>query len=162
MIKANILFILTNIHDTHIIRMPGKEEIIMDIKDFANKFIEVEKQAFKEGNYKALEAIEAPDVVYHWGGSRDMVGHEAHKQDIINYREKTSKHLQEWNYVVGDGNICVLSIKETITFIKDYPVIRAQAGTTVEFDAFFVLRRENDRVAEAWIKGNPTVIELET
>jgi hypothetical protein len=129
----------------------------MDIKEFAQKFIEAERKAFKEGDFTALEAVEAPGVVYHWGGGRDMVGHEAHRQDIMNYRRKTSEHLQEWDYVVGDGNVCILSIKETITFTEDYPAIQARGGTTVEFDAFFVLRRENDRVAEAWIKGNATV-----
>ena len=129
----------------------------MDIKEFAEKYLEAEKQAFKEGNFDALEAIVAPNVVYHWGGSRDMVGHEAHKQDIMNYRKLTSKHTQEWDYVTGDGDVGVLSIKETMTFIEEFPAIRAPAGVTIEFDAFFVIRRENDKMVEAWIKGSSTV-----
>jgi hypothetical protein len=126
----------------------------MDIKEFGWKFIEAETRAFKQGNFNALEAIEASDVVYHWGGGRDMVGHEAHKQDIMNYRKLTRDHTQEWDYVTGDGNLCVLSIKETMTFIEEYPVISVPAGATVNFDAFFILRRENEKVVEAWIKGS--------
>ena len=130
----------------------------MNIKEFARKYIEAETQAFKEGNFAALEAIVASDVVYHWGASRDMVGHKAHKQDIMNYRQKTSKHIQEWDYVTGDGDVCLLSIKETMTFIDEFPAILAPAGATIEFDAFFILRRENDKVAEAWIKGSSMVL----
>jgi len=129
----------------------------MSIKEFARKYIEAENQAFKDGNFDALETIVAPNVVYHWGTGRDMVGHEAHKQDIINYRQKTSKHTQEWDYVTGDGDVCVLSIKETMTFIDEFPAISAPAGATIVFDAFFILRRENGKVAEAWIKGASTV-----
>ncbi len=129
----------------------------MSIKEFAQKFIEAEKQAFKQGNFDALNAIQAPDVVYHWGGGRDMVGREAHQHDIMEYRQRTSKHIQEWDYVVGDGDVCVLSIKETMTFAKEFPAISAPAGATIVFDAFFVLRRENDKVAGAWIKGNSIV-----
>lgn|GEM_PF-2768660 len=98
-------------------------------------------------------------MVYHWGGGRDMVGREAHHQDILEYRQRTSSHVQEWNYVVGDGNVCVLSIKETMTFAKEFPAISAPAGSTIEFDAFFVLRRENDRVVEAWIKGAGKILK---
>jgi hypothetical protein len=131
----------------------------MDIKEFGLKFIEAEKQAFQQGDFAALEAVQAPDVIYHWGGGRDMVGREAHKQDIMNYRRRTSKHTQEWDYVTGDGDVCVLSIKETMTFAEEFPAISAPAGATIEFDAFFVLRRENDKVTEAWIKGVSRVLE---
>jgi len=129
----------------------------MDIKDFAKKFIEAENQAFKQGKFDALEALEAPDVVYHWGTSRDMVGHEAHRQDIMSYRQSTSNHQQEWDYVTGDGNVCVLSLKETMAFVDKHPVISVPVGATIEFDAFFVLRLENGKITEAWIKGSSTV-----
>lgn len=129
----------------------------MDIKEFAEKFIEAENQAFKQGNFEPLKALEAPDVVYHWSSTRDMVGHEAHRQDIISYRQSTSNHRQEWDYVTGDGNVCVLSLKETMTFISEHPVISVPAGTTIEFDAFFVLRLENGKINEAWIKGSSKV-----
>ena len=117
----------------------------------------IENEAFKEGNFEPLKALEAPGVVYHRGSTRDMVGHEAHKQDIMNYRRSTSNHRQEWDYVTGDGNVCVLSIKETMTFVTEHPVVSVPAGKTIEFDALFVLRRENEKIAEAWIKGSSTV-----
>ena len=133
----------------------------MDIKEFALKFIEAENQAFQQGNFDALDAIQLPDVVYHWGVSRDMVGREAHQQDIMNYRRRTSSHQQDWDYVTGDGDVCVLSIKETMTFAEEFPAISAPAGATIIFDAFFILRRENDKVTEAWIKGSSTVLNRE-
>lgn len=131
----------------------------MTIEEFAGKYIEAEKQAFREGDFTVLEAIVAPNVVYHWGAGRDMVGHEPHKRDIMEYRRRTSRHIQEWDYVIGDGDVCVLSIKETMTFKEEFPVISAPAGATIVFDAFFVLRRENGKVAEAWIKGVSTVLD---
>jgi hypothetical protein len=130
----------------------------MEIRKFAEKYIKAEKQAFKEGNFNALEAIVSPNVVYHWGSFRDMVGHEAHKQDIVNYRKFTSKHTQEWDYVIGDGDVCVLSIKETMTFIDEYPAISAPVGATIEFDGVFILRRDNEKMVEAWIKGNSRIL----
>jgi hypothetical protein len=130
----------------------------MDIKEFGLKFIEAENRAFRQGNFEALDSIQAPDIVIHWGGGRDMVGREAHKQDIINYRQRTSKHIQAWDYVTGDGDVCVLSIRETMTFAEEFPAISAPAGATIEFDAFFVLRRENNKVVEAWIKGASRVL----
>jgi len=131
----------------------------MDIKEFAKNFIEAENQAFKQGKFDALEDLEASNVVYHWGSSRDMVGHEAHKQDIMSYHQSTSNHQQEWDYVTGDGNVCVLSLKETMTFINKHPVIPVPVGATIEFDAFFVLRLENEKITEAWIKGSMTVAD---
>jgi hypothetical protein len=37
----------------------------MSIKDFAEKFIKAENEAWLKGNVDALNAVDAPDVVYH-------------------------------------------------------------------------------------------------
>ena len=50
----------------------------MDIKEFAQKFIEAESDAWLIGNFDALEKLEDPNVIYHMG-TGEIVGHEAHK-----------------------------------------------------------------------------------
>jgi len=37
----------------------------MSIKDFAEKFIKAEEEAFHEGNFDALKKLEDPNVIYH-------------------------------------------------------------------------------------------------
>ena len=59
----------------------------MNIKEFAEKFIEAEKKAWSKGNFELLEKLEDPDMLLHMPlGLPDMRGYEAHKQSIINAR----------------------------------------------------------------------------
>ena len=131
----------------------------MDIQEFAQKYIEAETQAFKEGNFDAIEAIVAPDVVYHWGAGRDMVGHEAHKQDIMSYRQRTSKHTQEWEYITGDGNVFSLSYKSRGLFTGEIPGMPPPTGKEVTSDYLFVFRLENGKIVEAWARGSTTGLD---
>ena len=127
----------------------------MDIKEFAQKFIEAEDEAWK-GNFEPLEQIESPDIVIHMPPAPDFNGFEAHKQYILTARESTKDLTLEWEYITGDGNVAVVSLKEHVTLTVDNPVFKIPAGTTIDADMFFVLRRENDRVAEIWAKGSMT------
>ena len=125
----------------------------MDIKEIAEKFIEAEHQAFQQGKFEALEQIESPDIVIHMPPAPDFHGFEAHKQYIMNGRESSTDFQQDWGYVTGDGNVAVLSLIQKMTVTVDNPIFKITAGSTVNADAFFVLRRENDRIAEIWIKS---------
>ena len=127
----------------------------MDIKEFAEKFIKAEDDAWK-GNFEPLEQIESPDIIIHMPPAPDFNGFEAHKQYILTARESTKDLTLEWEYITGDGNVAVVSLKEHVTLTVDNPVFKIPAGTTIDADMFFVLRRENDRVAEIWIKGSMT------
>jgi len=127
----------------------------MDIKEFAEKFIKAEDDAWK-GNFEPLEQIESPDIVIHMPPAPDFNGFEAHKQYILTARESTKDLTLEWEYITGDGNVAVVSLKEHVTLTVDNPVFKIPAGTTIDADMFFVLRRENDRVAEIWAKGSMT------
>ena len=126
----------------------------MDIKEIAEKFIEAEHQAFQQGKFEALEQIESPDIVIHMPPAPDFHGFEAHKQYIMNGRETTTGFHQDWGYVTGDGNIAVLSLKQKMTLTVDNQAFKIPAGSTVNADGLFVLRRENDRIAEIWIKSS--------
>lgn len=128
----------------------------MDIKELTEKFIEAEKQAFSQGIFQALEQIESPDIIVHLPPAPDFIGFEAHKQYIENVFQTTRDLQQEWEYVTGDGNIAVVSLKERVTLTVDNPVFKIPAGTTMNVDTFLILRREKERIAEIWIKGSST------
>ena len=83
----------------------------MSIKDFADKFIKAENEAFQRGKFGALKALEDPNVVYHMSTFGDLVGHEAHKQNIMSWPQWFSDIKQEWHYLVGEGNLFALSYK---------------------------------------------------
>jgi len=125
----------------------------MDIKEFAQKFIDAEDEAWK-GNFELLEQIESSDIVIHMPPAPDFHGFEAHKQYLLTARESTKDLKLDWDYITGDGNVAVLSLKEHATLTVDNPIFQILAGTTIDADMYFVLRRENDRVAEIWMKGS--------
>ncbi len=51
----------------------------MDIKEFAQSFIEAEEIAFSEGKFEALEKLEDPDLVFQlFALDQELKGFEAH------------------------------------------------------------------------------------
>ena len=129
----------------------------MDIKELAENFIKAEEAAIPGGDFYTLEQIESPDIVIHMPPAPDFNGFEAHKQYIQNGLETSTDVQQEWDYVTGDGNVAVVSLKQKVTLKVENPIFKIPAGSTVNSDAFFVLRRENDKIAEIWIKGSMDV-----
>ena len=84
----------------------------MNIKAFAGKFIKAEDEAWKNNNIKPLEAIERPDVVYHFYFlGADVNGFAAHKQQIFDSKASYSDIKQEWGYLTGEGNLFALLYK---------------------------------------------------
>jgi predicted ester cyclase len=131
----------------------------MNIKEFAEKFIEAENQAFQQGNFDALEKLEDPNVVYHMGSLGDMVGHEAHKQDIIGTRQACSDVKQEWKYLTGEGNLFALSYKSNAKFIAEKPGLPIPVGKKIATDYLFLLRIKNNRIIEAWANGSINILD---
>ena len=101
----------------------------MSIKEFAEKYIKAELDAFNNGNFDALEALENPDVVYHIGPWPDVIGFEAHKQDILMRKEAVPDLKIELEYLTGESNLFILMLNEKgtqktpirIPFIIDPP-----------------------------------------
>jgi hypothetical protein len=129
----------------------------MDIRELAEKFIEAEHQAGQTGNLYALEQIESPSIVIHMPPAPDFNGFEAHKQYIETGRESATDIQQEWGYITGDGNVAVVSLNQKVTLKKENPIFKIPAGSTVKSDSFFVLRGQNDRIAEIWIHSSYTI-----
>jgi hypothetical protein len=129
----------------------------MNIKDFAEKFTKAEEAAFQRGEFDVLEKLESPDVVYHLPPPlADITGFEGHKQYITGARQMYSEMRQEFKYLAGDGNVCVISVVETATTEAENPALSLPAGATIVVDALMALRLKNGKVAEVWIKGGIT------
>ena len=68
----------------------------MSIKEFAKKFIKAEDEAWQNGNFDPLEALENPNVIYHiLALNQETSGWEAHKQYILTARQGFSNLEQE-------------------------------------------------------------------
>jgi predicted ester cyclase len=132
----------------------------MNIKDFAEKFIKAEDDAFQKGNFEPLKALEDPNVVYHmpWGG--DLVGHEGHKQNIMDGRQAFSDVKQEWKYLTGEGNLFAVSVKERLISKGNTPGM-PPAGKEVTTDSLFLLRLKHGKIVEVWNKGSAKGIGIE-
>ena len=129
----------------------------MDTKEFAEKFLQAENSAWKGGDFDELEEIESPDIVIHMPPTPDINGFEGHKQYIMNARDSVADLKQEWDYVTGDGNIAIFNYKSSGRAKVEMPAMSIPEGATISNDAMFVLRRENDKVAEIWIKLTMTI-----
>ena len=53
-----------------------------------------------------------------WIPLSDLVGVETHKQYIMNARQG-AEITQDWEYITCDGNVSVLSLKETVKLLVD-------------------------------------------
>ena len=131
----------------------------MDIKEFAEKFIKAETDAFKHGNFDLLAEIEDPNVFYHAPPPfQNIVGHEAHKKDILTARQAWSDIKQEWNYSTGEGNLFALAYKARYISSGNVTGFPA-AGKEITEDAMFILRLKNDRIVEGWANINMTGLD---
>ena len=129
----------------------------MSVKEFAERYITAQNDAWKHGNFETLEKIESPDIQVHTPPVAEHNGFKEHMQQIIKMRGITKDFHQDWGYVTGDGTVAVLSLKETFTLTTDLPEFKVPAGTMVNLDAYFVLKTEDERVVELWEKGSLTL-----
>jgi hypothetical protein len=132
----------------------------MNIKDFAEKVIKAEEEAFQKGNFEPLKALEDPNVVYHMlMGLPDMVGHEAHKQQITDSRQIHSFDKQEFKYITGEGNLFVLSYKASFRVTGEKPGYKIPVGKKVLDHALMVCRVKKGKLIEGWANNNLTATD---
>jgi ketosteroid isomerase-like protein len=129
----------------------------MDIKEFAKKFIRSEDEAWQNGHFDAMEALEDPDVIYHVIPLPDMVGWEAHKQYIQANRQIIPGIRQDWQYLAGEGNLFALSYKSSGTTAAEIPAMNIPKGKKIATDYLFVLQVKDGRVAGVWSNGTFTL-----
>lgn len=127
----------------------------MSNKEFAKKFIKAEDEAWYNGNFELLEELENPNVTYHLlAVGLDAVGWEAHKQQIIDFRNGFSNYHHEWEYLTGDGNYFALSYKMNCVFTGEIPGMPPPTNKEVTANSLFLFRLENGKIAEAWSNGS--------
>lgn len=131
----------------------------MDIKEFAEKLIEAYDEAFK-GNTKPLKALENPNVIYHMGIRGDIVGPDAHEQDILGSRMAFSDIKVEWKYLTGEGNLLALDYKARYVSSGKVPGL-PPAGGEVTGSALFLFQLKNDKIYEVWMNGYSTGLDME-
>jgi len=130
----------------------------MNIKDFAEKVIKAEEEAFQKGNFDPLKALEDPNVVYHaFQRPTDMVGHEAHKQDIIGSKQGRSFTKLEFQYLTGEGNLFALSIKINARVTGGKSEDSIPVGKNVSGNWLFIGRVKKGKVIEGWVNGYSTI-----
>jgi predicted ester cyclase len=132
----------------------------MNIKDFAEKYIKAEEEAFQKFNFKLLETLEDPNVVYHIYPLPDLAGFETHKKQIGSWPLACSDLKQEWKYIIGDGNLFVLEYKARYISNGKFPNW-PPAGKEATNDSLFIYRLNNGKVVEVWSNGTIKGIDME-
>jgi len=131
----------------------------MDTKAFAGKIIKAYDKAFK-GNTKSLKSLENPDVVYHMGIRGDIVGPDAHEQDILMSRMMFSDINIDMKYLTGEGNLLALSYKARYISNGKVPGLPPEGGE-INVDGICLFRLKNEKIAEMWMGGQTTGLDLE-
>ena len=119
----------------------------MSIKEFAESYMKAQEEAWQNGNFDALEALEDPNVVFHLS-QLDIFGFESHKQDIMTRRQAISDMHQEAKYLTGEANVFILSLKEQGKIVKEMPGMPIPVGKEVAVDALLVARLEKRKISE--------------
>jgi predicted ester cyclase len=132
----------------------------MSIKDFAEKFTKAEDEAWQKGNCDALEKLEDQNVVYHMSAPfGEVVGFEAHKQQILGSRIAASDIKQEWKYLIGEGNLFAFSYKSRVISAGKVPGF-PPAGKEFANDGLFLFHVKKGKIIEAWYNGIVTGLDL--
>jgi predicted ester cyclase len=124
----------------------------MNIKDFAEKLIKAYEEAMLKGNTKLLKALENPDVVYHMGIRGDIVGSNAHEQDILGLRMALSDIKIELKYLIGEGNLSAFSYKARYISSGKVPGF-PPAGKESTQDTLCLFYLKNGKIKEVWMNG---------
>ena len=128
----------------------------MNIKEVAGKYIIAEYDAFQKGDFSKLAKIEDANVVYHITPVPDTVGHEAHKQFIIDMRQLITDLKFEFKYITGEGSLFALAFKSNYKVIGEKPGYVLPVGKIITEDFLFVCRLEKGKVREVWANGSFT------
>ena len=131
----------------------------MSVKDFAEKFIKALEGAFEKGDFDALSKLEDPDVVYHTSTRGDLVGHKAHRQDILDGRQTGSERKRQWEYLTGEGNLFALSFRSSGRVTGEGLQGPSLIGKNLATHSLWVYRLKNGRIVEGWSNGSRTITD---
>jgi predicted ester cyclase len=129
----------------------------MSLKEFAEKFIKAEDEAWIKGNVNALDAVEDADVVYHLTPPlQDVVGREAHKQFITLAHKAFSNIRIDIKYLTGEGDLVAFMYNGRENFTGDFPGLPPGKGQEVVANELWLFRLKNGKVSEGWMYGTTT------
>jgi predicted ester cyclase len=127
-----------------------RNEATKQIKGFAEKLIQAETEALIGGNLSSLEALFDTNVITHHPPFADTVGWEATREMFEKLRRANPDIKIELKYLVGEGNLLVLSFKSRGTFTGKVEGWPPPTGKEITEDALQLFRLENGRIAEVW------------
>ncbi len=126
----------------------------MDTKEFAEKYIKAEDEAWLKGNVDALDEFEHADVVYHLTPPlQDVVGREAHKQFITMARQAFSDIKIDIKYLTGEGNLVGFLYHGSEKFTGEFPGLPPGKGQEVTANELWLFRLKDGKVSEGWMYG---------
>ena len=129
----------------------------MSPKDFADKFIKAENEAWLKGNVDALDEVENEDVVYHLTPPMpDVVGREAHKQFIAMARKAFSDIKFEIKYLAGESDLVGFLYTDHRNFTGEFPGLPPGKGQEVVANELWLFKLKGGKVAEGWMYGTTT------
>ena len=131
----------------------------MDTKEIAQRLIKAYHEAFK-GNTKPLKDLENPDVVYHMGIRGDIVGPDAHEQDILGSLQGLSDVNLDIEYLTGEGNLLALSYKARYVSNGKIPGF-PPAGKEMTGHSLFLFQLKNGKIQEVWMNGYSTGVDMD-
>jgi predicted ester cyclase len=131
----------------------------VDIKEFAEKYIKAQTEAWLQGKVDGFDELEDPDVVYHFQPPNpDRVGLEGHKKSFETLRKALTDIQLEWKYLTGEGNLFAVSYHARAMFTGELPGLPPPTGKEVTFDEVVLCRLEKGKIVEVWMAGSSTGI----
>jgi ketosteroid isomerase-like protein len=118
-------------------------------REFADKYIAAENDAWGTGDLSPLEALEDPEIVYHMPGM-DLKGWKAHADYITAGRATVSDLKQNWKYLSGEGDHFAVAYGASVIVKAD----EQNPATSISNDFLFVVRTSNGKVVEVWMNGS--------
>jgi predicted ester cyclase len=129
----------------------------MSPKEFAEKFIKAEDEAWLKGNVNALDEVENADVVYHLTPPlQDVVGREAHKQFITLAQKAFSNIRIDIKFLTGEGDLVGFLYHGNEKYTGEFPGLPPGKGQEVVANELWLFRLKNGKVIEGWMYGTTT------
>ena len=124
----------------------------MSLKEFKDRFVKAENEAWYRGNVDALDEVDDPNIVIHMPPNPDLVGREAHKQLILGARQAFSDYQHEWKDFIGEGDIVAVRYIAHMKHTGETPTIPVPpTGKELITTALMMFHLKNDKIVEAWM-----------